>query len=116
MMDHNFPVIFLLSARVIVEPKGLEVGQLKQIPNFFKIRNAIFPEVKFLDKRQKYMQFRAFSEISEWLYLIDTERDNFKIRHAIDDGEIFELVAPQVEIFYIVQVVRFGLVEDQLES
>lgn len=51
------------------------------------------------------MQFVAFGEVLEGADFVDTEGDDLQIGHFFDELEVFKVVAPQVEIFDVVEVV-----------
>jgi hypothetical protein len=60
-----------------------------------------------------YLQFLALGKVLEGGDAIDADGYNFEVWHPLDEGEVFELVAPQVQVFDALQVVGFCLVEDQ---
>ncbi len=51
------------------------------------------------------MQFLAFGKVFERVDFIDTERNDLKVRHSLDDLQVFKLVSPEVEVFDVVEVV-----------
>jgi hypothetical protein len=53
-----------------------------------------FSSDKVPKSRMAYLKFVAMSEISETWYLIDTKRDDFKVGHLFENGQIFELISP----------------------
>lgn len=59
------------------------------------------------------MELVAAGEIFEGADFVDTKGDDFEVGHSLDELQVFQLVAPEVEILDAVQVVGFGLVEDQ---
>ena len=62
----------------------------------------------------EYLQFVAFGELAEWADFVDAEGDDLQIGHFLDDLQIFELVAPQVEILDAVEIIAFGFGQHQL--
>lgn len=48
MMNDYLSVVFLLCARVIVQPKWLQIGQLNEISDLTQIRNAVLSQIQFL--------------------------------------------------------------------
>ena len=58
----------------------------------------------------------ALGEVPQRHDLVDAQRNHFEVGHLFDNGEVLELVAPEVEVLDALQVVRFGLVKHQVES
>ena len=58
----------------------------------------------------------TLGEVPQRHNLVDAQRNNFEVGHLFDDSEVLELVTPEVEVLDALQVVRFGLVEHQVES
>lgn len=62
----------------------------------------------------RYLELVTPGEIFKGADFVDTERDDFEVGHPLDELQVLQLVAPEVEILDAVQAVGFGLVEDQL--
>ena len=109
VVDDYLPVVVTGGAGVVVQPQHLQRGQFSQVANLPQVSHAVFAQVKFL-------QLVALGEVAERNDAVDAEGDDFKVGHLVDETEVLELVAPQVEVLDALEVVRFGLVEDQVQS
>lgn len=49
------------------------------------------------------------SEVSETGDSVDGEGDDFEVGHFFENGQVFEFVSPEIQIFDALQVVGFGL-------
>lgn len=55
-------------------------------------------------------------EISETGNLIYTQGDDFEVGHFLENGQIFELISPKIEVLNAFQIVGLGLGNDQIVS
>ncbi len=62
------------------------------------------------------MEFSALSEVFQRVNFVHAERDDFKVGHLFDELQVLELIAPKIQVLYVVQVVRFGFIKYELEG
>lgn len=48
--------------------------------------------------------------------MVDSEREDLKCWHLGENGDVFEVIAPKIEVLNGVNPVRFGFHVDQLEG
>ncbi len=55
-------------------------------------------------------------EISEAVDFVNTERDDFEIGHFLENGQILELISPQIQVLDTLQIVGLGFGNYQIKG
>jgi hypothetical protein len=63
-----------------------------------------------------YLEFKAMPEISEAVDFVNTERDDFEIGHFLENGQILELISPQIQVLDTLQIVGLGFGNYQIKG
>lgn len=97
---------------VVVQPEYLQHGQLEQVPDFLQVADVVLAQVQLLRVIGSYLQFVATGEVLQARYAIHTKGHDFEVGHLLDEGQVLQVVAPQVEVLDVVQAVGLGLGEN----
>jgi hypothetical protein len=63
-----------------------------------------------------YLQFVTIPKISEAGNFVYTQGDDFEVGHFLENGQVFELISPKIEVLNTFQIVGLGLGNDQIVS
>jgi hypothetical protein len=55
-------------------------------------------------------------EVSEAADFVNTEGDDFEVGHFLENGQVLELISPEIQILDTFQIVGFGFGNNQIKS
>ena len=55
-------------------------------------------------------------EISETVDFVNTERNDFEVGHFLENGQIFELISPQIQVLDTLQIIGLSFGNNQIKG
>ena len=83
----------VLGNGVVPEPENLKIWAESQVLDLEQGGNKVFPQVQF-------RQSLALGEILQGRYFVQGEGSDLDLGHIRDHGDVFQVVAPQVQVLY----------------
>ena len=100
-------VQLFLGARVVREPKHLQVFQTLQVVNFIQVTDTIFPQIQFLDSG-------AACKVRERRNFVNRQRNYFEVSQLTNYLDVVQIASPEIYIFDLLEIVFLALFNNQV--
>ncbi len=97
----------VFAAGVVPEPKDAQTGEAHEVPDFREFVDAVLAEV----------ELGELAAVLKWLEggdFVNAEREDLDVVHLMEDVDVLELIAPEIQVLDTREAVGLRAQEDEV--